>query len=155
MSQGDRQRIVRALEVIDDTGQSLAEWQKLPGTPLLDFADVAAFVVAPERAELYARVETRFDWMIEHGALDEVRALLDLELDPGLPVMRALGVRDLRDHLTGELSLDEAVTRAKTQTRRYAKRQLTWLRRNMIAWKSLDKQYMERNRLNILSFIED
>ena len=152
---GDRQRIVRALEVLDDTGQSLAEWQKLPGNPLLDFGDVAAFQVAPERAELYARIETRFDWMMEHGALEEVRALLDLELDPGLPVMRALGVRDLRDHLAGALSLDEAVTCAKTQTRRYAKRQLTWLRRNMIAWKPVDQQFMERNWPNILSFIED
>ena len=152
---GDRQRITRALEVLDDTGQSLAEWQKIPGTPLLDFGDVAALVVAPERTELYARCDARFDWMMENGVLDEVRALLDLELDPGLPVMRALGVRDLAAHIGGNLAIDDAVSAAKMQTRRYAKRQLTWLRRNMITWNSIETKHMERNLPKILSFIED
>ena len=152
---GDVQRIVRALEVITDSGQSLLEWQKIPGTPLIEEEDVAGLVVMPDRAELYRRTDARFDWMLEAGALDEVRALVDLGLDAGLPVMRALGVRDLMRHLSGELTLEEAAIEAKTQTRRYAKRQMTWLRRNMIAWKSVEMKYLQKNMQNILSFIDD
>ena len=152
---GDVQRIVRALEVITDSGQSLLDWQKIPGTALLNENDVAGLVVMPDRAELYGRTDARFDWMIENGALDEVRGLVDLGLDPGLPVMRALGVRDLMLHLSGELSLEDAVIEAKTQTRRYAKRQMTWLRRNMIAWNSVDAKYLQNNLRKILSFIDD
>ncbi len=152
---GDVQRIVRALEVMDSTGQSLAEWQKIPGTPLLNFEDVSGLVVAPPRAELYQKCDARFDAMIAGGAVfDEVRELAALGLDPGLPVMRALGAPEIRAHLAGEISLETAVSDAKMETRRYAKRQLTWLRRNMISWKWIDKKFMEKLNGNILSFID-
>ena len=78
--------------------------------------------------------------MMAAGALDEVRALLALGLSAELPVMRALGVAPLAAHLTDAMPLDAAVAAAKAETRQYAKRQLTWLRRNMIAWKSIDTQ---------------
>ena len=130
----DPQRIVRALEVIDATGVSLAEWQGGNATPLLAPDDALRLVIAPEREPLYAAIDARFDRMIEHGALDEVRALLGLELDPGLPAMRAHGVRELAAYLSGALTREEAVAKAKTESRRYAKRQMTWLRRFMADW---------------------
>jgi tRNA dimethylallyltransferase len=130
----DPQRIVRALEVIDATGVSLAEWQGGNAAPLLAPGDALRLIIAPEREPLYAAIDTRFDRMIERGALDEVRALLALKLDPGLPAMRAHGVRELAAHLSGVLTGEEAVAKAKTESRRYAKRQMTWLRRFMSDW---------------------
>jgi tRNA dimethylallyltransferase len=130
----DPQRIVRALEVIDATGVSLAEWQGGNAAPLLAPGDALRLVIAPEREPLYAAIDARFDRMIEQGALDEVRALLALKLDPGLPAMRAHGVRELAAYLSGALTREEAVAKAKTESRRYAKRQMTWLRRFMADW---------------------
>lgn len=130
----DPQRIVRALEVIDATGVSLAEWQGGDAEPLLAPGDALRLVIAPEREPLYAAIDARFNRMIEQGALDEVRALLALKLDPGLPAMRAHGVRELAAYLSGELTREEAVAKAKTESRRYAKRQMTWLGRFMSDW---------------------
>ena len=150
----DPQRIVRALEVIDATGKSLSEWQERAGPPILEPGEVSALVVAPERAVVYARCEARFAAMIEAGALDEVAALADLGLDPELPAMRALGMAALRAHLAGEITLEEAATRVKTDTRRYAKRQLTWLRSNMIAWKWFIEKDLVRLTPEIFAFID-
>jgi tRNA dimethylallyltransferase len=130
----DPQRIVRALEVIDATGVSLAEWQGGNAMPLLAPGDALRLVIAPEREPLYAAIDARFDRMIEDGALDEVRALLGLDLDPGRPAMRAHGVRELAAYLSGALTREEAVAKAKTESRRYAKRQMTWLRCFMSDW---------------------
>jgi tRNA dimethylallyltransferase len=130
----DPQRIARALEVIDATGVSLAEWQGASATPALSPHGLMRLVVAPERAPLYAAIDARFDAMIGAGALEEVRALIALGLDPGLPAMRAHGVRELGAYLAGASCLDEAVAKAKTETRRYAKRQMTWARRFMTDW---------------------
>jgi tRNA dimethylallyltransferase len=130
----DTQRMVRALEVIDATGVSLAEWQGTNAPALLDAAAVLKLVIAPERDPLYTAIDASFDRMIDAGALNEVRALLALGLDDGLPAMRAHGVRELRAYLTGAASLEDAVAKAKTETRRYAKRQMTWLRRYMADW---------------------
>lgn len=135
LDRSDTQRITRALEVVDATGTSLAEWQERPGTPVLNEDQTERIVIAPAREELHDRCHARFDWMMAAGALDEVRALRELQLNPGLPIMRALGVRPLMAHLAGDLSLDEAVAQAKTETRQYIKRQTTWLRGNMSAWK--------------------
>jgi tRNA dimethylallyltransferase len=142
----DPQRIVRALEVFEATGRPLADWQRVPGEPLLGSETAIRMVVSPERTELYRRCETRFEGMLEQGALDEVAALRALALDPKLPAMNALGVPPLLAYLAGEVTLEAAVTQANADTRRYAKRQLTWLRRNMIAWKWLDAQETERCR---------
>jgi tRNA dimethylallyltransferase len=91
-------------------------------------------VIAPEREPLYAAIDARFDRMTAEGALEEVRALVELDLDPGLPAMRAHGVRELAAYLSGALTREEAVAKAKTESRRYAKRQMTWLRRFMSDW---------------------
>jgi tRNA dimethylallyltransferase len=130
----DPQRVVRALEVIDATGVSLAEWQGASTRPVFAPAEVAKLVIAPEREIVYAKIDARFDRMIEAGALEEVRDLMVLGLDPGLPVMRAHGVRELAAYQAGASSLKDAVARAKTETRRYAKRQMTWARRFMMDW---------------------
>jgi tRNA dimethylallyltransferase len=91
-------------------------------------------VIEPERDRLYARCDARFETMLERGALDEVRALIARGLDPDLPVMKAVGVRELAAHLRGEISLVEAAELARRETRRYAKRQLTWLRNQTPDW---------------------
>ena len=125
---GDSQRMIRALEVIEATGRSLAEWQRLP--PVGGGLDlpVLTLILSPPRETLYAACEGRFLAMIEAGAVDEVRALDALGLDSTLPVMKALGVPELRRHLAGEQSLDDAIAAAQQATRNYAKRQMTWFR---------------------------
>lgn len=128
------QRILRALEVIDATGVSLAEWQGGDAPPVLASGETLRFVIAPERETLYAAIDARFDRMLARGVLEEVRRLAKLDLDPGLPAMRAHGVCELAAYLAGAASLQEAVAKAKTETRRYAKRQMTWLRRYMTDW---------------------
>jgi tRNA dimethylallyltransferase len=91
--------------------------------------------------------------MLMQGAADEVRALLGLGLDDDLPVMRALGVRPLRDLVQGRASLEEASDIAKAETRQYAKRQMTWLKRNMISWKWTNTQETESLKAIISDFI--
>lgn len=130
----DTQRIVRALEVLEATGRPLVEWQRIPGTPLLAPQDVRRLVVQIDRNRLYERADRRFREMGEGGALDEVRALMALGLDPALPAMRALGVAPLARHLAGEISIEEAIAVGQRDTRHYIRRQSTWLRRYMIAW---------------------
>jgi tRNA dimethylallyltransferase len=130
----DQQRVGRALEVIEATGVSLAEWQGVAGTPTLHSEAVLKLVIAPEREPVYAAIDARFDRMVEEGAIEEARALVDLRLDPGLPAMRALGVRELAAYLAGTLTLEAATTKAKTESRRYAKRQMSWMKRFMADW---------------------
>ena len=129
----DRQRLARALEVIEATGRSLLDWQQegQSRAPLADVAVERIFMDVP-RDELYARAEVRFDQMIRAGGLEEARRLMDL--DPALPIMKAIGVPELQAYLRGEIPLDEAVARAKTATRNYIKRQLTWWRGQMTEW---------------------
>ena len=136
LNSGDSQRLVRAWEVLEATGQSLAEWQMLKGTPVLT-GDLARFVLKPNRDWLVARIARRFQTMIDRGALDEVRALGTLS--PDLPAARALGVPPLMAHLEGRLSLEQAVDQAVAETRRYAKRQMTWFRHQMPDWTVIER----------------
>ena len=150
----DPQRIVRALEVLESTGRSLADWQRAPGRPVLLEHETVLLLVMPERAAHGALIELRFDAMMAAGALEEVRALLAFGYSSELPLMRALGVAPLAGHLKGALSLADAIAAAKGDTRKYAKRQLTWLKRNMIAWNTINTQQSERINEVILSFID-
>jgi tRNA dimethylallyltransferase len=137
----DGQRIVRALEVLDGTGEPLSSHQARGGVPSpLAGARVERLLLMPERAALHRRCEERFLRMIEAGALDEVRYLLALNLDPALPAMKAIGVRPLARHLAGELSLEHAVALAQQETRQYVKRQLTWIRRYMADWRLVNQE---------------
>lgn len=127
----DRQRLLRALEVHLATGRSLAHFQAAPRHAIALPQPVAGLALLPPRADLYARIERRLQAMVAAGALGELEALAARRLDPDLPVMKALAVRELMDHLAGRLSLDEALARAATATRHYAKRQLTWFRHRL------------------------
>ena len=109
----DPQRILRALEVIDATSVSLAEWQGADAAAVLHPQGLLRIVIAPEREALYAAIDARFDRMIEQGAIEEVRALLALGLDPALPAMRAHGVRELAAYLAGDSSLEAAVQKGE------------------------------------------
>jgi tRNA dimethylallyltransferase len=128
----DTQRTLRAYEVFAATGRPLAWWQTQAGRPVLDGLALARFVIAPPRAELHARIEARFDRMLEDGALGEAAALADL--DPALPAAKILGRRELLAVRSGTMTLAEATTLAKTATRQYAKRQTTWFRGRMKDW---------------------
>jgi len=130
----DRARVTRALEVVLATGRSLTDWHREGMKPALD-AEVAVKVFLDvERAELYRRIDARFDAMLASGALDEVRALARRGLDPALPAMKAHGVPWLIRHLKGEIDLAAAVEGAKRDTRRYSKRQGTWFRHQLPDW---------------------
>jgi tRNA dimethylallyltransferase len=131
---GDTQRIARALEVIDSTGVSLAEWQRRPGTPIVREAETERIVIRRPREDVRRRVDARFDLMMTGGALDEARAMAVLDLDPELPAARAHGLRPLLSHLRGEIDLASAIEAGKLETRQYVKRQEIWMKRNMIAW---------------------
>jgi tRNA dimethylallyltransferase len=130
----DRSRIARALEVVLATGRSLTDWHREGLPALVDSARAAKIFLTCERKQLVTRIEARFAAMLEAGALDEVRALERRQLDPLLPAMKAHGVPWLIRHLHGEISLDEAAAGAIMDTRRYAKRQLTWFRNQMTDW---------------------
>ena len=127
----DRTRIARALEVIEATGRSLLEWHHEGQPPLLPKDSFRAVFLAPEREELYARIDARFDAMLGAGAMKEVERLAARQLDPLLPAMKAHGVPALIRHLRGELSLEEAATIGRADTRHYAKRQFTWFRHQL------------------------
>ena len=150
----DTQRLTRALEVMDATGRSLAEWQREPGTPLLDAARTPRLLVCPDRTTLHARADARFERMIAEGALDEVRHLHVLGIDENLPVMRAIGVRPLSAVLAGTRDIASAVEDAKAETRQYIKRQQTWSNRHMMSWKPLYAQQIESISSSVLPFIQ-
>lgn len=137
----DGQRIVRALEVIEATGASLSGWREAHRSrPLLPPGSTVRVVMEPDRATLYGRIESRLDAMVAGGALDEVRALLDRGLAPDMPVMKAIGMREFAASLAGDTSLAEAIALAKTQSRRYAKRQGTWFRNQFGDWRRVDAE---------------
>jgi tRNA dimethylallyltransferase len=127
----DRTRVARALEVIEATGRPIAEWHAQGEPAPLDPSQVSAVFLAPDRAELYARIDARFAAMLQHGGLEEVAALAARGLDPLLPAMKAHGVPALIRHLRGELSLAEASAIGTLDTRHYAKRQFTWFRHQL------------------------
>jgi tRNA dimethylallyltransferase len=127
----DRIRIARALEVLEATGRSLTDWHRDGLPPLLPPDEFSALFLSPDRDELYARIDARFDAMLGAGALGEVAALASRNLDPLLPAMKAHGVPALIRHLRGEISLEEAAVIGRADTRHYAKRQFTWFRHQL------------------------
>ena len=127
----DRTRVARALEVVEATGRSLNDWHREGLPPLLPEGAYSAVFLAPERDQLYARIDARFDAMLAAGALEEVTALAARKLDPILPAMKAHGVPALIRHLKGEITREEAAEIGRADTRHYAKRQFTWFRHQL------------------------
>lgn len=127
----DGQRIVRALEVIEATGQSIAVFQDKTGPVVIDPDRARKIVVLPDRALLHQRINGRFEKMLEMGAMDEVRSLLAMELSPDMPVMKAIGVSQIAAMLKGEMTREQVLETGAAATRQYAKRQMTWFRNQM------------------------
>ena len=127
----DRTRIARALEVVEATGRSLTDWHREGLPPLLPSGQFSALFLAPDRDQLYARIDARFDAMLNAGALEEVAALAARHLDPLLPAMKAHGVPALIEHLRGGITLAETAAVGRANTRHYAKRQFTWFRHQL------------------------
>ena len=125
----DRQRLIRAWAVLEATGRSLAEWQATPARP--SGYSPLIFCLMPDRPQLYAACDRRFLAIIAAGAFAEAGRIAALGLDPGLPAMKAVGLRELLAHLAGAMPLAAAVAAAQQATRNYAKRQVTWLRHQL------------------------
>ncbi len=151
----DPQRIVRALEVFESTARSIVLWQQEKQPPLLPLSRTYPVALTIDRDKLYARCDARFDAMIASGAVEEARAFAALGLDPALPATRAAGLPPLLACVRGELTLDEATAMAKTSTRRYAKRQLTWMNGNFASWNEASLTLSERTKHEIARIIEN
>jgi tRNA dimethylallyltransferase len=128
LAPADGSRITRALEVIESTGRSIADWRKDKTGGIGSNVDLHALLLLPPRDWLYARCDARFDAMVTSGAVEEVEALLTRNLPSDAPVMRAIGVPEISAMLAGKISREEAVALGKIATRQYAKRQFTWFR---------------------------
>ena len=127
----DRTRVARALEVVEATSRSLSDWHREGLPPLLPAGTFRALFLEPDRDELYARIDARFDAMLKAGALEEVERLAARNLDALLPAMKAHGVPALIAHLEGKTTLEEAAAIGRADTRHYAKRQFTWFRHQL------------------------
>jgi len=153
---GDRQRLIRAFEVVRATGRPLADWQR--AQPAAPPRRAAAILLLPPRAPLVQSIDRRFAEMVRNGALEEVAALLARALPSDLPAMRAVGVPELASHLRGERTLAEAVALGQQATRQYAKRQMTWFRHQLaegpnLARLTLETQFSESLLPEIFAFI--
>lgn len=143
---GDRTRIARALEVVRSTGRTLADWQSRREGGIGSTVALHPAILLPDRAELYARCDLRFERMLDGGASEEVAALLARNLDPALPVMRAIGVAEIAGLLRGEWPREDVLRRGAQATRNYAKRQFTWLRHQPPAdWPRIATQKYDLN----------
>ncbi len=137
----DRQRMIRAWEILEATGRSIDKWQRSSGEPGLAHRRLR-FVLVPPKPDIDASCDRRVLRMLDEGAEREVERLLRRGLDPELPVMKAIGVRELGSRLSGELSEKKAIKAMQQATRQYAKRQMTWLRTQMLA--GTPEQYADR-----------
>ncbi|CAA6605692.1 tRNA dimethylallyltransferase [Rhodospirillaceae bacterium LM-1] len=147
----DTQRLTRAWEVLEATGRSLADWQLMKGKPFP--ARFVSLFVMPEREELYRSCDARFLKMLEMGALNEAAFYQDAPID--LPLLRALGLKELIRHLKGEMPQNQAVALAQAATRHYAKRQVTWFRHQMQPSHVLPAQFSESLWPKIFPIIRD
>lgn len=134
LKEPDPQRVVRALSVLEATGRSLAHWQAESEGGLLAGAELERIVLDPDRGLLRQRIADRFDWMLDHGAVEEVEELSALDLAADLPAMKAIGVPQIRDWLAGRITREDVVELSVNATRQYSKRQRTWFRKQMADW---------------------
>lgn len=138
----DASRILRALEVWETTGESIGALQANT-KPALAKAEWVGLKLMPDRARVYAAIDSRFEAMLAAGALDEVRAFAARTLDAALPAMKAHGAPALMAHLRGEITLAEAAEIGKRDTRHYAKRQFTWMANQMPDWTPVVPEALE------------
>lgn len=151
LAPADGARIARALEVVRSTGATLGAWQAQTSGGIEHRVDVRAAILLPDRAALYQRCDARFARMVSGGAVEEVRRLLTRQLDPKLPVMRAIGVPEIAACLRGEILLEDVQTRGAQATRNYAKRQFTWLRHQLpFEWQRIDTSAFTQSQINAI-----
>lgn len=154
LNPADTTRVARALEVVRATGVTLGQWQKRCEGGIGARVHLAPLVLLPPRDWLYARADSRFEAMLDQGAVDEVKALIARGLDPALPVMRAIGVPEIAAWLANEIDRDTMAAQAATATRRYAKRQYTWFSRQPPAdwprlFEKLDDNYIKKEAIKL------
>jgi tRNA dimethylallyltransferase len=129
LGSGDTTRVARALEVVRSTGRPLSDWQKERRGGLGVGVDLVPLILLPPRDWLHERCDKRFEIIFSKEGIDEISSLLERRLDPSLPVMRAIGVREIAAFLRGEATREEALEAGRAATRQYAKRQYTWFSR--------------------------
>ncbi|GIX10462.1 MAG: tRNA dimethylallyltransferase [Elioraea sp.] len=164
LTPGDTQRVIRAWEVLEATGEGLAAWWRRPAAPPAPWR-FAHVKLDPPRAAVRAAIDARFLAMMAAGAFEEVRALAALGLDPALPAMRAHGVPPLLAAMRGDLPLEAAIARGQAMVRQYAKRQATWFRHHALAppertfaidaWIGGNQQFSEKCMAGLFAFIDD
>lgn len=152
---GDRQRLARALEVWLATGSSIASFQGQKTRPVLGPNEWLGIALTPVRAKLYSRIDKRFEGMLMEGAMEEARGLLAQNLPPELPAMKAHGIPWLLDYLRGEISAQMAAENAKRDTRRYAKRQFTWIGRQFPFWPRIPSMSLDDRMRVILALYRE
>ena len=155
LNPADGQRIVRALEVFEHTGRPLSEWQSGEMGNAADGLRFLTIVTAPPRDDLYARIENRFDRMIDAGAIGEVENLLAAGPEHDFPLLKAVGVPPIRAFIDGEIDRERMAELGKRDTRRYAKRQSTWFRHQIIPDITIDTKYSEKSSDKIFPEISD
>ena len=151
----DGQRLSRALEVFLATGQSISTFQGNRSRPTLEEGRWLGVALTPPRARLYAKIDRRFEGMLMQGAMEEARALLAQNLASDLPAMKAHGVPGLIAYLKGEMTAEAAAENAKRDTRRYAKRQFTWIGRQFPFWPRIPSLKIEDRLRVILSLYRE
>lgn len=132
LAPGDTQRHLRAWEIHEATGRPLSQWQS--AAPTAGAIVAGRLVLDPPREDLYRRIEARFAAMAANGGIEEARRLKGRGLDPALPAMKAVGAAELMRYLGGSLTLDDALALGAQNTRRLAKRQMTWFRNQTASW---------------------
>lgn len=150
----DRQRIMRGLMVKEITGRSLVYYQSLAQEPLFPLHSIIGFFVHPPRHELYQYIEQRFRSMLDAGALDEVKQIMSLSLDPALPLMKTLGLKELQAYLMKQCTLEDAALEATKATRHYAKRQITWFRHQCPDLQEINSSTQTEREAMIMTAIE-
>ncbi|HCI19255.1 MAG TPA: tRNA (adenosine(37)-N6)-dimethylallyltransferase MiaA [Alphaproteobacteria bacterium] len=149
---GDSQRLVRAMGVVRATGRPISAWQQDPHQGAIDGQPIT-IAVTPPRQTVYDAIDSRFEQMMDRGAVEEVAALAARSLDPGLPVMKAIGVREIIAMQQGQMNRARAIELASRDSRHYAKRQFTWLRNNYDAQYVVDSKFSERNLAEIFAIL--
>ena len=152
---GDRQRLARAYEVYLATGRTLTAFQTERQPPVLNEGDWIGFALTPPRARLYQKIDRRFEGMLMQGAMEEARHLISKNLDPELPAMKAHGMPWLASFVRGEISAEFAAENAKRDTRRYAKRQFTWIARQFPFWPRIPSPELNDRKRVILALYRD
>lgn len=151
----NHRRNVRALEVYLSTGKHLKEWQKEQKPAEFNPEDFLILVMNVSRETLYRNIDGRFLKMLVNGALDEIKSLKALKLDPALPIMKAHGAPEFMKYLDGEMTLEEATAKAQQNTRNYAKRQLTWMRQQLPQNSHMKIEVQNMKYEDILKIVQD